>query len=87
MQPERGKKKPRHALLHPRQGRPGHLLMDNRKEASCVTVAGDRVRPKGCAFIPQCLLRGEFAPAERSSAAATGESAAFAESGPNGSDF
>ena len=41
------------------------MLMDNRKEASCVTVAGDLVRPgfakdRGCASIPQCLLRGEF---------------------------
>ena len=25
----------------------GMLLIDNREEASCVTVAGDRVRPNG----------------------------------------
>ena len=28
------------------------MLIDNRKEASCVTVAGDRVRPRGRAWDP-----------------------------------
>jgi hypothetical protein len=43
----RGKKNPRYASCIPDWGGWGILLMENRKEASCVTVAGDRVRPKG----------------------------------------
>jgi hypothetical protein len=42
----RGKKHPNMPWpASPSWGGWGILLMDNRKEASCVTVAGDRVRP------------------------------------------
>ena len=59
------REEPEHALacIPVIMGRPGHLLMDNRKEASCVTVAGDRMRPRGRVWVSRmkCLLRGEFA--------------------------
>ena len=56
------REEPEIAVGIPLWGGGGMVLMDNRKEASCVTVAGDPcTAERPCVRIPQCLLRGEFA--------------------------